>query len=136
LHPHPPYRGFVANKELTAIQPDGHRAVESLFSRFFDLESRSIFSAIPIADFTLWLMDKTLLIAALWRLNLRFQRLGFQRNVFPPPRQQDFRIRTKCNSKLYRFLFALSRCHMVAMRLPKMSLPCRPERRASPGKPG
>jgi hypothetical protein len=80
--PPPPVDAFVANKRQTAIRPDGDRTVESLFSRSFGLESRSIFLAVPIADFTLWLIDKTLLIAALRRLNLLvfkdkyFRRLG------------------------------------------------------------
>jgi hypothetical protein len=65
LHPHPPSRSFVANKRLTAIRPDGRPSGQSLFSRSFDLESRSIFSAVPIADFTLWLIAKAFMIAAL-----------------------------------------------------------------------
>jgi hypothetical protein len=33
--------------------------------RFFDLESRSIFWSVPIAEFTLWLIAKGLLISAI-----------------------------------------------------------------------
>jgi hypothetical protein len=43
----PPLVIFVANKGQSAIRPDGDRTVESLFSRFFDLELRSIFSRRP-----------------------------------------------------------------------------------------
>ena len=68
--PPPPFAGFVANKRLTAIRKDCRQDCRSLFSRFFDLESHSIFSVVPIAKFTLWLTGKPLLIAALRRLNL------------------------------------------------------------------
>jgi|SRR5689334_14821581 hypothetical protein len=59
--PPPPIAGFVASKRLTAIQPDGDRTVEALFSHFFGLESPSIFPAVPIAKFTFWLIVKRLL---------------------------------------------------------------------------
>jgi hypothetical protein len=49
---HPPYRGFVANKGSTAIQQACQKAVEATFSRFFDIESRSIFCHTQIATFT------------------------------------------------------------------------------------
>jgi hypothetical protein len=78
----PPFGGFVANKRLTTIRPNGDRAVEGLFSRFFGPDSRSIFSAVPIADFTLWLIGKTLLIAAILMTDFAgFQRPHFQRNA-------------------------------------------------------
>jgi len=77
--PHPPYRGFVANKERTAIQPDGRPSGRSLFSRYFDRESRSIFSAVPIAKFTLWLIARSLQLPA------RHGRLfaGFSKIIVP-----------------------------------------------------
>jgi hypothetical protein len=43
---------FVANKDQTAIRPNGDRAVEAVFSPSIDLESASIFLLVPIADFT------------------------------------------------------------------------------------
>src|SRR6478609_3290611 len=45
LSPYPtPLATFVANKGLTAIRPDGDRAVEASFSASFGLESRRFFS--------------------------------------------------------------------------------------------
>jgi len=77
----PPFDAFVENKGQTAIRPNVDRAVEDLFSCFFDLESRSIFSAVPIANFTLWLIDKR----AIDRPDLMTDLLVFKDQMFPPP---------------------------------------------------
>ena len=61
---------FIANKRLTAIRQDGRQDCRRLFSRSFGLESRSIFLDALIAEFTLWLTAKMLLIVALRRPNL------------------------------------------------------------------
>src|SRR5438132_101774 len=49
--PPPPFISFVANKRRIAIRLDGRPSGRSLFSRFFDLELRSIFSDDSIAKF-------------------------------------------------------------------------------------
>jgi len=91
--PHPPFVGFVANKERTAIRLDGRPSGRSLFSRFFGLESRSIFSAAPIADFTLWLIDKR----ALDRRDLMTDLLVFKDLIFKetPPGRLDVGLKHK-----------------------------------------
>jgi hypothetical protein len=92
--PPPPFVGFVANKGRTAIRPSGDRAVEALFSRFFGLESRSIFSAAPIAEFTLWLIGKR----ALDRRELMTDLLVFKDQMFPAAWAAGLRFCAKCNT--------------------------------------
>jgi hypothetical protein len=41
----PPIHTFIENKDQTRVQPDGDRAVETIFPGYFDCQSRSIFSA-------------------------------------------------------------------------------------------
>src|SRR6476469_3672173 len=95
---------FIANKRLTAIRQDGRQDCRRLFSRSFGLESRSIFLDALIAEFTLWLIAKALLIAGLRQLNL----LVFK-DAFLPPGGLDLGPKASCEARLYRFLFATAR---------------------------